>query len=120
MNFPERDPNESVYAEWDDEYGAYAIFGIYTGHCYAQYSDEADAEARVTEMNRARGYKACDHCAREVKKLYPHTSYDRVAFTPKKEQICGDCADYCDMEEEACERHQENPENFRFRGEGGL
>lgn len=50
-NFPQPMPRESVYAEYDEEYSCWGVFGEDSGYCYATPASEEDAEAWAAEMN---------------------------------------------------------------------
>jgi hypothetical protein len=52
-SLPKRPSNpEEVYAEWDDEYSTWAIFGLSSGFCYSQPWNEEEAKKQVADMNR--------------------------------------------------------------------
>ena len=44
---------EPVYAEYDEEYGTWAVFGLDSGFCYAQPWNREEAEAMAEEMNQS-------------------------------------------------------------------
>lgn len=44
-SFPSPLAGEKVYVEWDDEYEGWHIFGLDSGHSYAWYASEEEAEA---------------------------------------------------------------------------
>jgi hypothetical protein len=43
---------EECYAEWDDEFGWYAVFGEVSGFCYESYSSKEKAEERAEQRNQ--------------------------------------------------------------------
>ncbi len=42
--YPARKAGEERYVEFDAEFEMWAVFGLYSGHCYGQYSSEEQAE----------------------------------------------------------------------------
>ncbi len=49
----QKDKRGDFYADWDDEAGAYGVFGTESGFCYATFSDKGDAEDQAVRL-RAR------------------------------------------------------------------
>lgn len=39
---------ESRYAEWDEEFDCWAVFGAESGFCYSQHSTQEEAEAAAS------------------------------------------------------------------------
>lgn len=48
LDDPYPDP---FYAEYDEEYGMHCVFGVQSGHAYANRPSLEEAEARAAEMN---------------------------------------------------------------------
>lgn len=42
---------EKVYAEYDEEFSTWAVFGAESGFCYAQPSSKEEAEQYVEDFN---------------------------------------------------------------------
>lgn len=42
---------EEVYAEWDEEFQVWGIFGLESGFCYAQPATREEADKEVYERN---------------------------------------------------------------------
>ena len=54
--FPDAVPGEEVYADLlsDAEENLWGVFGLDSGHCYASYCDETEAQEKASEMNTAK------------------------------------------------------------------
>ena len=53
--FPKPDSKEDVYPDHDEDSGFYGVFGVNSGHCYAGFADEKEAEKKANEINKQRG-----------------------------------------------------------------
>jgi hypothetical protein len=49
-----REPNEKVYADYDEEFDHWAVFGEKSGFCYAQFytPEEADSFVLASDLRR--------------------------------------------------------------------
>ena len=52
--FPKGSYKEEVYTDQDEDSGAYGVFGIDTGHCYASFMDGKEAEEKAKDINEQR------------------------------------------------------------------
>jgi len=52
IGYPDANSRERVYADYDEEFETWAVFGELTGHCYSQCNSEYEAEAVAAERNR--------------------------------------------------------------------
>lgn len=50
--YPARQSGESFYVEYDEEHGAYGVFGDKSGHAYGMFSNKSDADEFASNMNR--------------------------------------------------------------------
>ena len=50
--FPKPDPNDELYVEYDKEYGAWLVLGTESGHAYASYGSEEEANRKAKEMSQ--------------------------------------------------------------------
>ncbi len=50
--YPSAITGESVYVDWDEESATFCVFGLESGHAYASYAAECQAE---DEMDRRNG-----------------------------------------------------------------
>lgn len=46
-----KDAREGFYAEWEEEFEMYAVFGLETGFCYGQHHTESAAEDHAENLN---------------------------------------------------------------------
>jgi hypothetical protein len=46
------DMSERVYAEWDEEFCYYSVFGSDSGFCYGQYGSHLEAEMAAETINK--------------------------------------------------------------------
>lgn len=52
--YPNSDDAEQVYVDHDEDLKWFGVFGLDTGHCYAQYFDQTNANIRANTMNEIR------------------------------------------------------------------
>ena len=48
---------EAMYAEFDEEYSTWAVFGLNSGFCFAQPATKAEADRYAKEHNDRHGFK---------------------------------------------------------------
>lgn len=54
-----KDSRQGFYAEWDEEFGMYAVFGSETGFCYGQHYVKEAAEDHAEDlMEQTEKYRA--------------------------------------------------------------
>jgi len=51
-NYPKAGKESYYYVEYDEETGDYMVFGDTTGHAYASFVREEDAQEEADEMNK--------------------------------------------------------------------
>ena len=52
--FPKAKSKEEVYADIDSDSGFYGVFGADTGHCYASFADQKEAEEKASDINKTK------------------------------------------------------------------
>jgi len=69
-------PGEEHYAEYDNEFGWFAVFGTESGFCYSQHGTEEDAEKAAAEVNSLQEEEDSPKSAARIRAEEVVTHYD--------------------------------------------